>query len=275
MGLGVRLKELSFHLAGEAALEPPQTWEKSCRREVEGASEGVDAGGRHWRRPRGSRRSLVPHRHLSAVKGSGCKEVKSLPSMPKPSHSLCHTTGNIAAREAAPPELGRAVGHRGQWDAEGWGLGKEAVPPPRGCCCRLFVGSWARSDGEEKDGASNRPPTLPSPLPHPSVTAAVFAELRSLVKASQREGCEGTSLRLPTKAAPCLASGTGSSRGSGGSTDKGDRILPACPLPSRPLAGSPAPLGGHGTLPSPVSDWGCAQPCPAEGPGAISAGQQG
>lgn len=131
MGLGVRLKELSFHLAGKAALEPPQTWEKSCRKEVEEASEGVDAGGRDWRRPSGSRQSLVPHRHLSAVKGNGCKEVKSLPSMPKPSHSLCHATGNITAREAAPPELRRAVGHGGQWDAECWGRGRRLRPSPR------------------------------------------------------------------------------------------------------------------------------------------------
>lgn len=129
MGLGVRLKELSFHLSGKEALEPPQIWEKS-RREVEGASEGVDAGGRDWRRPRGSRQSLVPHRHLSAVKASGCKEVKSLPSMPKPSHSLCHPRGNTTAGEAAPPELGRAVGHRGQWDAGCWGLGKGIVSSP-------------------------------------------------------------------------------------------------------------------------------------------------
>lgn len=136
------------------------------------------------------------------------------------------------------------------------------------------MGSWAQR-WKGKGLLKQSPPALPSPLPHPSVTAAVFAELRSLVKASQREGCEGTSLRLPTKAAPCLASGMDSSRGSGVSTNKGDRILPACPLPCWPLASSPAPLGGHGTLPSPVSNRGCAQPCPAEEPGAISAGRQG
>lgn len=130
MGLGVRLKELSFHLAGRAALEPPQIWEKSCRGEAEGASEGVDAGGRHWRRPRGSRQPLVPHRHLSAVKGSGCKEVKSLPSMSKHPHSLCHPTGNATEKEAAPPELRRAVGHRGQWDAGCGAWGRRLCPLP-------------------------------------------------------------------------------------------------------------------------------------------------
>lgn len=167
MGLGVRLKELSFHLAGKAELEPPQTWEKSCRREVEEASEGVDAGGRDWRRHLGSRQPLVPHRHLSAVKGNGCKEVKSLPSMPKPSHSLCHATGNITAREAAPPELRRAVGHGEQWDAECWGSGKEAAPLPEAAAA-VYLWEAGHSDGKEKDRASNRPqPSLPLFRIHP------------------------------------------------------------------------------------------------------------
>lgn len=44
MGLGVRLKELSFHLAGRAALEPPQIWEKRCRGEAEGRVKGSMLG---------------------------------------------------------------------------------------------------------------------------------------------------------------------------------------------------------------------------------------
>lgn len=150
MGLGVRLKGLSFHLARKAELEPPQTWEKSCRREVEGASEEVDVGGRDWRRPRGSRQSLMPHRHLSAVKRSGCKEVKSLPSMPKPSHSLCHTRGNITAREAAPPESG------GRWDTESSGMrgagarGRRLCPLPEAAAA-VYLWEAGHSDGKEKD----------------------------------------------------------------------------------------------------------------------------
>lgn len=60
----------------------------------------------------------------------GCKEAKSLPSMPKPSHSLCHPTGNATEKEAAPPELRRAVGHRGQWDAGCGAWGRRLCPLP-------------------------------------------------------------------------------------------------------------------------------------------------
>lgn len=113
MGLGVRLKELSFHLAGKAALEPPQTWDKSCPREAEGAGEGVDAGGQDWKRPLGSRQSLVSHRHLSAVKRSGCKEVKSLPSMPKP------LTFPVSYNRKHHSE---GSGSDGRWDTDGGGM---------------------------------------------------------------------------------------------------------------------------------------------------------
>lgn len=44
---------------------------------------------------------------------------------------------------------------------------------------------------------------------------------------------------------------------------------------AKPLSHSTAPLGRHRQRLSPVPNWGCAQPCPVQEPGAISAGQQG
>lgn len=90
---------------------------------AEGAMLGARAGGGCW--APGS-----PWSHTAVREGSGCKEVKSLASTPKPSHPLCHPEGNITVGEAAPPQLRlrRPVGHRGPWDAEGDGYGKPYSP---------------------------------------------------------------------------------------------------------------------------------------------------
>lgn len=115
---------------------------------AEGAMLGARAGGGYW--APGS-----PWSHTAVREGSGCKEVKSLASTPKPSHPLCHPEGNITVGEAAPPQLRlrRPVGHGGPWDAEGDGYGKPYSPlglgeggcsplPEAGSRC-LFVGSRA------------------------------------------------------------------------------------------------------------------------------------
>lgn len=161
MGLGVRLKELSFHLAGKAALEPPQTWEKSCRREVEEASEGVDAGGPGLEEAIG----------LQAVPGAtqapfSCQrewmqrgKIPSFNAQTLTFSVSCnrkhHSKGSGPSRAQARGGTRRAVGCRVL------GSGKEAAPLPEAAAA-VYLWEAGHSDGKEKDRASNRPqPSLP------------------------------------------------------------------------------------------------------------------
>lgn len=166
--------------------EPPQTWEKGCR-----GVGGGDAGGRGQRRPRGPRQPLVPHRHLSAVReGSGCKEVKSLASTPKPSHPLCHPAGNIMVGGESSPCGAPAQAGSGTWgglgDAEGDGYGEPRSllgPGEPGCAPSLRLAAatslWGAklSDGRGWDHASHHPqPFLPLFCIQPCRLQVFFAE---------------------------------------------------------------------------------------------------
>lgn len=106
----------------KGAIFPPR------RESSAGASRNLGEG---LLRGRGKGGAILGARGDSAVReGSGCKEVKSLASVPKTSHPLGHPARNTRVGEAAPPELRlrQAVGHRGLWDAEGHGCGEPCSP---------------------------------------------------------------------------------------------------------------------------------------------------
>lgn len=151
----------------KGTISPPR------RESSAGASPNLREGLPRGRGKGGAMRGAGAGGHSAVREGSGCKEVKSLASVPKTSYPLGHPARNTTVGEAAPSRdptqagggTQRAVGCEWPWL---WGAlfpagagGRRLCPLPEPGCCCLFVGS--RAERCKETGLHKQsPPTLPS-----------------------------------------------------------------------------------------------------------------